>query len=313
MKIDRLLQPAQARTWALAVLAGACFSAGLAQGQEARIEAFGPAFTQPEPAPQAQARIYAFRAAESVNPAPINMYLNGRYHASLLRGGYTEFCLSPGRLTVQSALDDASQLHLGKTLPGQPLDAQASRVVYLRVSEGSGRQTQVQTLPESQALPEIRRTRRQQHTVSRAPEVQSCGQAAPEAPRILPKRDFTLAADALFAFGKASLTPRGEEAIEMLAKQVMHEYGRLDSIRVVGYTDAIGPVALNNKLSLERARTVARLLDQYSLHPVRGFVTEGRGSADLAKIGCKNKPTPENKACHAPNRRVVISIHGTSK
>ena len=41
--------------------------------------------------------------------------------------------------------------------------------------------------------------------------------------------------------------------------------------------------------------------------------TEGRGAADLAKIGCKNKPTPENKACHAPNRRVVISITGTRK
>ena len=46
---------------------------------------------------------------------------------------------------------------------------------------------------------------------------------------------------------------------------------------------------------------------------MRGYFTEGRGAADLAKIGCQNTPTAENKACHAPNRRVVISITGTRK
>ncbi len=311
MKIDRLFHLAQARSWAPALLLGVSLSFGTAQGQEARIEAFGPAFSQPEAAAQTQARVYAFRAAESLNPAPINLYLNGRYHASLLRGGYTEFCLSPGRLTLQSALDDASQLHLGKTLPGQALEAQAGRTLFLRVTEGNGRQTQAQAIPEAQAVNELRRTRRQQHTVSRAPEVQACATA--EVAKPLPRKDFTLASDALFAFGKSTLLPVGEEAIESLAKQVLSEYVRIDRVHVTGYTDAIGPKELNNKLSLARARTVTRLLDQYGLNPSRGYETEGRGSADLAKIGCQNKPTPENKACHAPNRRVVISITGTRK
>lgn len=311
MKIDRLLQSLPTRTWARALILGSCFILTMAQAQEARIEAFGAAFSQTDLPAQNQARVYAYRAAESLNPAPINLYLNGRYHASLLRGGYTEFCLNPGRPMVQSALDDASQLHQGKTLPGQPLDAQAGRVIFLRVTEGTGRQTQVQTANEAQALPEIRRTRRQQHTVSRAPEVQPC--AAPEAAKPMPRRDFTLASDALFAFGKSTLLPVGEEAIESLSKQVLSEYSRIDRVHITGYTDAIGPKALNDKLSLERARTVTRLLDQYGLNPSSGYSTDGRGSADLAKIGCKNQPTPENKACHAPNRRVVISITGTRK
>lgn len=313
MNIERLLPPFQSLSWASPLALACGLSWGLAQAQEARIEAFGPAFNQPEAAAQSQARVYAYRTAESLNPAPINLYINGRYHASLLRGGYTEFCLSPGRPMLQSALDDASQLHQGKTLPGQPLEAQAGRVIYLRVLEGTGRQTQLQTAGESQALNEIRRTRRQQHTVSRAPEVQACVAATPEPARPMPKRDFTLASDALFAFGKSTLRPEGEEAIETLAKQVLMEYARLDRIHVAGYTDAIGPTELNNRLSRERALTVARLLDQYGLHPMRGYATEGRGSSDLAKIGCQNKPTPENKACHAPNRRVVISITGTRK
>lgn len=300
-------------------------SGGLVMGQEARIEPFGAAFGQVEAANASQTRVYAYRPAQSLNPAPVNLYLNARYHTSLLRGGFTEFCLSPGRLTVQSALDDASQLHLGKTLAGLPLDAQAGRTVFLRVADGAGVAPQVLPVPESQAIDEIRLTRRQQHTVSRAAEVKPCMPAAPvaEAPKpqptpavappTRPQKDFTLAADALFVFGKSKLRPSGEEAVENLAKQVLQEYQRIDRIQVTGYTDAIGPAQLNLKLSKERALTVARLLDQYGLHPSRGYKTDGRGSAELARIGCKNKPTPENKACHAPNRRVVISITGTRK
>lgn len=97
MKIDRLLQSLPTRTWARALILGSCFILTMAQAQEARIEAFGAAFSQTDLPAQNQARVYAYRAAESLNPAPINLYLNGRYHASLLRGGYTEFCLNPGR------------------------------------------------------------------------------------------------------------------------------------------------------------------------------------------------------------------------
>ena len=291
----------------------------LALSQEARIEPYGPAFSQPEAALLAQARIYAYRTIESLSPAPINLYLNGRYVASLLRGGFTQFCLQPGRYMLQSAVDDAGQLHLGKTLLGQALDAQASRVTYVRVSEGPGRQTQLQTLPEPQALAEIRQTRLQQHTVPRAPEVQTCStelakpapQPVASAPvKTAPKRDFTLAADALFEFGKSELKPEGIRAIKRLARQVQQEYGQIDRIVVLGYTDAIGPAELNKKLSAARAESVVDLLDLNGLHPTRGFAAKGRGSSELAKQGCKNKPTPANKACHAPNRRVVISVTG---
>lgn len=322
MQIDRLFQPLRPASRMAALLLGTCLPFGLVQAQEARIEAYGAAFTAPELAPKTQTRVYAYRTPESLQPAPINLYLNGRYHASLLRGGYTEFCLNPGRLAVQSTLDDAAQRHMGKTQPGQALDAESGRVVYLRVSESAGGQL-VQTLPESQALPDLRRTRRQTHTISRAPEVQPCGTdlaapapvvaAAKPLAKAAPKRDFTLAADALFEFGKAELKPEGVRSIKTLVQQVKQEYSQVERIRVLGYTDAIGPAPLNSKLSAARAHSVAQLLDQSDLHPSRGYITEGRGSAELAKLSCKNKPTPENKACHAPNRRVVISVTGARK
>lgn len=322
MTIDRLFQRPRTNFWMPALLLGACLHFGLAQAQEARSEAYGAEFNAPELAPKTQSRVYAYRAPEVLNPAPINLYINGRYHASLLRGGYTEFCLNPGRVAVQAILDDAAQLHMGKTQAGQALNAETGRVVYLRVTEATSGQ-QLQTLTESQALPDLRRTRRQIHTVSRAPEVQACSSdlaapapmAVPVKPvaKAAPKRDFTLAADALFEFGKAELKPEGVRAIKTLVHQVKQEYSLVERIRVLGYTDAIGPAPLNSKLSAARAHSVAQLLDQSELHPSRGYITEGRGSAELAKLSCKNKPTPENKACHAPNRRVVISVTGARK
>ena len=320
MKIGRLFHLAQANSRLLAVLLGVSLSFGTAHSQDARTEAFGPAFSQPEAASQAQARVYAYRTAELANPAPINLYLNGRYHASLLRGGYTEFCLSPGRIAVQSALDDASQLHLGKTLPGQPFEAQAARVLYLRVVEGTGRQTLVQALPESLALPEIRRTHRQQHTLSRAPSVQECDNAPamssppPETKAALSKplqqREYALKTDALFEFGKTELRASGFNAIEDLIQQVHQDYLRIDRIRVLGYTDAIGPAKLNRQLSLDRARTVAERLKTKGVSARNAIEVEGRGADSLVKTHCQNAPTPANKACHAPNRRVVIVVYG---
>lgn len=319
MQIERLRPSAHPRPFTLTTLLAICLAWCPAQGQEARIEAFGPAFQQTDRAPADQARVYAYRPVNALNPAPINLYLNGRYHASLLRGGYTEFCLSPGRVAIQSALDDASQMHQGKTQTGQLLTMQAGHVVYLQVSDAANRQARLQTLGEAQALPEVRQTRKQQHTVSRAPEVQTCNAPAPEPvkntapPKPLPKQEITLSSDTLFEFGKSTLRPEGEQSVSNTAKQVLDTYSRIERIAVVGYTDAIGSKEVNRKLSTERANTVAKLLNQNGLHPARGYITTGRGSTELAKLGCQNKPTPENKVCHAPNRRVVIAITGTPK
>jgi len=98
-----------------------------------------------------------------------------------------------------------------------------------------------------------------------------------------------------------------------MIQQVQKEYSSIDKIRVIGYTDPIGPVALNKKLSTERAKTVADRLHKRGLRPKSGIEAEGRWSLELAKVGCKDTPTPENKMCHAPNRRVVIVIFGARR
>lgn len=283
------------------------------------IEAYGDSFTQSQLAPRTQARVYAYRTDKSNSPLPINLYLNGRYHASLLKGGYSEFCLAPGKIQAQVAYNDAGQMHVGKFQTGTPLEAQAGKVLFLKVQESSGFGARIETTPEPLALSELRQTRQQIHTLSRAPEVKECNSdlaqpvpAAP-APKPAPQREYALQTDALFEFGKAVLRADGFNAIESMIQQVQQDYSSIDRIRVIGYTDPIGPVGLNKKLSTERANAVATRLQARGLRPKSGFEAEGRWSLELAKGGCKDTPTPENKICHAPNRRVVIVIFGARR
>jgi len=304
--------------WATGLLALCTAAAVWAQpAADVRIEAFGEAFAKAEAAPAAQARVFVYRTPAAIAPAPVNIYLNGSFHTALLRGGYTEFCVAPGALAVQSALDDASRLHQGKREPGQQLSFAAGQVQYLRVQDGAV--PSLQPVTPAQAQSELAQTRRQIHVVSRAKAAQECQApaAAPPAPPPPPKppvpRQYALEADALFEFNSAELRADGFNAIELLIQRLRSEYTSVERIRVLGFTDPIGSRAINDRLSEQRAKTVADQLLARGMRPSRGIETEGLGSRELAKFGCGNAPTPQNKACHAPNRRVVIVVIGAAK
>ncbi|MBM3386431.1 MAG: hypothetical protein FJY36_01995 [Betaproteobacteria bacterium] len=313
----------------LCLLATACASvhAQTPQTLPSTISAHGDAFGQAQLAPKTQARVYAYRPATATQTAPLNLYINGRYLASLLPGTYTEFCTASGSWHLQAALNDAQQQHAGKQHTGVLLTPQAGQVLYLRIHDTRSRL--VEAVPEAQALGELPATRLQQHTLPRAPQVQECSaelsnappaaaptQAPAPAPSATKKpvipREYALETDALFAFGKTELRPAGFNAIENLVHQVSQDYARVDRIQVIGYSDAIGPAKLNRKLSLERAQAVAERLKSKGLQ-AKKIQTEGHGSDELVNTRCHNSPTPANKACHAPNRRVVIVVYGVRR
>lgn len=306
------------RKLAQACLAGwvvACAATGaMAQTDPTRvtIEAFGEAYTPPLPAPAQQTRVLVYRQNSAPSTLPVNIYLNGQYHASLLRGGYTEFCAAPGFVNVKAALDDASRQHLSKRDPGQRLDLKAGQTVFLKVDESAPSAINLLSGTEAQTRADLQTTRRQIHTISRAKAAVACGEpAAAKRPDV--PREYALEADALFEFGKAEIRASGFNAIETLLQRVRQDFTSVERIRVVGYTDPIGSAALNKRLSQERADVVARHIATRNLTIERGIDAEGRGSIELAKTGCGNTPTPENKACHAPNRRVMVVITGARR
>lgn len=309
--------------WLMGLSAAALSHLAMAQsgGASVVIDSFGETYAPAALAPANQTRVLVYRTPQAVSQMPVNIYLNGQYHASLLRGGYTEFCAEPGGVSIKAALDDASRLHLSKQDPGQRLNMQVGQTMFLKVDEAGQPGLAVLSMPASQANTEMANTRRQIHTISRAKAAVTCGEPAKPvavaAPALPPRppapREYALETDALFEFGKAELRASGFNAIEALVQRLNQDYSSVDRIRVVGYTDAIGSVAFNKKLSQQRADVVAQQIAAHRVKPTRGIEAEGRGSIELSKTGCRNEPTPENKICHAPNRRVVVVITGARR
>lgn len=307
-------------------LSGMCV--GMAQAQNGRdtatsnissvnIEAYGDLFAGTKPVGSQLSKVFIYRPTAVLAPQPVNVYLDGHYHTSLLRGGFSETCMLPGAMSVQAVLDDASRQHVGKQEAGQRIQFDAGKTVYLRLQESAYAPPSLQLVNVAAAQAELRNIRRQIHTVSRVKAARECVDgnevaAAPPAQMAKSSGDqkFALQADALFEFGKAELRPAGYNAIELLVQKVKNEYRSVESIRVIGFTDAIGPKKLNRKLSEDRAITVAEQIHAGGVNPVKGIQTEGRGAADLVKTDCANEPKPQNKVCHAPNRRVEVSVFG---
>ena len=282
------------------------------------IDAYGDLFAASKPVSAQLSKVFFYRPTSVLAPQPVNIYLDGRYHTSLLRGGFSETCVVPGSLAVQSVLDDASRQHLGKQDAGQRLQFDAGKTIYLRLQESAYAPPSLQAVSAAMAQKELSGIRRQIHTVSRAKSVRECIDETPVAvvvaptPLVKPKPEqkFALETDALFEFGKAEMRAAGYNAIEIMLHKVKTDYRVVERIRVIGYTDAIGPRKLNRKLSEDRAVTVAEQIRAGGVNPTKGIQTEGRGAAELAKTDCANEPTPKNKQCHAPNRRVEVVVFG---
>ena len=114
-----------------------------------------------------------------------------------------------------------------------------------------------------------------------------------------------LAADTLFAFDEASLTPAAEANLTRTADLVAA--GGEGVVRVVGYTDAKGEDAYNLALSRRRAEAVVAWLRARPALASRSFEAASRGEADpiAPNAGPDGADDPQGRA---RNRRVVVAI-----
>jgi OOP family OmpA-OmpF porin len=102
-----------------------------------------------------------------------------------------------------------------------------------------------------------------------------------------------------FANGKAVLSPEGVEAVRQVA-QTLKDFPGSYTLKISGYTSSVGSVALNKKLSKQRADAVAKVLMDEGI-PSESIQTTGEGPAN---------PIADNKtkAGQAKNRRVELEV-----
>ena len=277
------------------------------------INTFGQKFAQAPQVVDSQTRMVFYRTRQSSSvPGAASIYVNGAYHASIIPGGYSQLCLPPG--SVELGL---KSVEVGTNVKDNldtitAIRSASAQTQFFRVQEaGRGRQV-LQPVQVAEALREIEGAREQTHTISRVTGAVECSFNRNPAPA---PQTITLAADALFAFGRSDLgamSPTGRASLDALVARLRNEYIQLDRMNIIGHADPLGQPGPNERLSIDRANTVQQYLAQAGLGSVR-MSSEGRGSREPVVNHCGYVATPQAIACHAPNRRVVIDIAGSRR
>ncbi|MBJ9722525.1 OmpA family protein [Acinetobacter calcoaceticus] len=113
-------------------------------------------------------------------------------------------------------------------------------------------------------------------------------------------------ASVLFAFDRfdASAIQEGIDSVAKIAEQIKKTETTTPVI-VSGFTDPLGKFSYNQKLSSQRANTVAELLVQQGIEANR-IKIEANSQTDLYKQ-CSGNNSSQLIQCLAPNRRVNIT------
>lgn len=279
-----------------------------------RVEVLGQSYQRFGPIGPQQSRVVIYSPENLRLPGATSIFFDGRYHASVIAGAYSELCYAPGNTEM-----GARQMQVGSR-PKDPPDTltamrlQPGQTHYMRVREQSGRPV-LEPVAAAQAEQELVGKREQQHTISRVG--QECVTVAAAQPAPVPAEPMrhSLAADSLFAFGRSDrsgMTAAGTYAIDGLVQRLRNDYSRIERLHIIGHADPLGDYAINERLSIERANTVRQHIESTGLLQVP-ISAEGRGSREPVVTQCPRIDSPQARACNQPNRRVVIEVTGARR
>ncbi len=254
-----------------------------------------------------QSTVYFYRekASAGVDTA-INVFVDGDYLASLLKGGYRAAVIcSTGERLLPSFTRNTSF---------------ADRDTGIDYNFNVGETAYVKVLEDAQGLPVFQRVSNEEG----ASAVRSLRQQTQTLPRVKPNKlcdtpvveKITLQAHSLFKFDKSSyrdMLPEGKQEIADVAEKIKAGQFRIDSIKVIGYTDPMGSERYNIALSKRRAATIKSALQSAGINvPIQ---SQGLGKSNLLVRDCLQKyknNAQQRMACDQPNRRVEIIIYGES-
>lgn len=115
---------------------------------------------------------------------------------------------------------------------------------------------------------------------------------------------ISLEADTTFDFDKATLTDAGKAELDEIAQRAKD--AQEPRIRIIGYTDRIGPESYNQELSERRARAVEEYLVNRGLSP-DAIQVAARGESNPV-VSCENLQGEALIECLRPNRRSEIEF-----
>lgn len=259
--------------------------------------------------PENRSSVVVYREADAIAGPTVNIYVNGQYSGSLQPNAYRQetICAQNQRFHAEFTKRDTAYRH--KLNSGDYYNLPEAAVSFFKVVDDGAGNPVLRAVSPEQAEVEMKGIPRQNHTLSRVSSTQKCA---------IVLKKYALQASTLFAFDRsdyAGMLPKGKQEVDQISNEIKQYPDSVTSVAVVGHADPAGKPEYNQKLSVERAETVKRVLVESGLDN-RVVSAEGRGERELVVKDCRAKhPADENarKQCDQPNRRVEVILHGEKK
>ena len=243
---------------------------------------------------QGDSKVVIYRETAS-DKKPITVMAQGNIASVLLPEEYVELGNCARSLPISVRRDaevnpQANMFAVGK-----------NQTVYVKAIEGNGG-FRLEQMDATTAQQELQDNKFANHAVNRY---------VPNCPIAASAEVIELSSDVLFAFGKATLSTEGVSVINKLAEDLKAKSVNLKKVFVEGYTDRIGSVQGNMRLSMARAKAVSNQLRAQGVMTM--IEPRGMGSSQPVSTGCiGTRATPALTECLAPDRRVRIQLIGIS-
>lgn len=249
-----------------------------------------------------------FYRLDDVTGAPVNVYVNGDYQASLRENTFSAVGVCANKQLFSASF--VSHDTFGNRKYGTHHTLPLQDIAYMKIVLDANGQPNFVRVPAQLAMQEVASLRKAQQTLSRVPDVrtQNC-----TSPVVL--QTETVSANALFGynqFSSAHIEPSGWKELANIAQRAKSlADNRIGKIVVSGHTDPDGTDEYNKILSQKRAESVRQiLLKQGVTVPIEAV---GLGKSELLVQNCAQLHSHDAQArlaCNLPNRRVEITIYG---
>jgi len=218
---------------------------------------------------------------ENMSDVPL-IIINGRVAAALLPGEYVQAKLCAHEVNLRIAARGNS-LNRGQA---ETIEIPKDSIAYVKIVQNADKTFSPLIVGKVQG------ERLYKHITTNSNVIN----------RYVPK--LVISTDNFFEFDSAELRDDAREDMDKLVQDISMCPDQADVLHITGHTDRIGTVAHNEKLSLQRAQSVANYLVEHGIDiPLE---VEGRASREPITTDCVGERSPELIECLQPDRRVEI-------
>lgn len=240
------------------------------------------------------AQVVFYRPTGDVDVGVSNVYVDREFQGALRNGEFTVFCVEPGKHIIEAYADDAPN-YGGKETPKSIARLNGGKTYFIETNRVPGVGTPI-AVTRPQAENKLFGYKGGA-TINRASAVRACDYVG-----------GSPLGNVLFSFaGKnvSDIEAGGTEIIQSMASHIT-SLPQGSHVNVVGHADPVGDPVFNQKLSVQRAETVKKVLISYGVSPSMLFIS-GQGSSNPA-VDCTDLPNNERNFCNRANRRVDTMI-----